>query len=227
MGKTLNHKLNCISATVVVILSISSSLNAQIDTLQNPKQFLFPEFSRGTITMKDGQELILRLNYNIVSEKMVFIRNGQLYGMKNQETVDTVYLAFKKFIPVGKVFYEVGLVAPVSLFIQNRSTIQSPMKEGPYGIKSDNSSTVSLTRIQTDNNVYKLTSNRDLIIKPRPVYWVRINDSFSSFETEKQLINILPDLGNEIKQYIRQNKTKFINPEDIIKLIIYCNSLKN
>jgi hypothetical protein len=226
MRKILLHRFSCLSVTLMALLSISSGLKAQVDTLQNPKQFLFPGFSRGTVAMKDGKEIILRMNYNIASEKMAFIQDGKLFEMKNQESVDTVYLAFRKFVPVGKVFYEVGPQSHISMFIQHRCTIQSPPQEGPYGTKSEVSSSVSLTSIEVNNNVYKLTGNQKMIIKPREVYWIRINDSFSSFETEKQLINILPDLGDQIKQYIRQNKTKFTDPDSIVKLIVYCNSLK-
>jgi hypothetical protein len=166
------------------------------------------------------------LNYNIVTGNMVFMQKGQIYDMINYNAVDTVYMQGRKFIPVGKVFYEVTLEATLPLFIQYKGKIQLPPKPAAYGGTSEISSSTYINNLSLGNDVYRLKNDPNLIIKPETVYWISINNSLSSFQTEKQLLIILPDLKNEIKQYIKQNKLKFANPGDIRKLIVYCNSLK-
>jgi hypothetical protein len=157
---------------------------------------------------------------------MVFIQRGQVYDMLNQEAVDTIFMQNRKFIPVEKIFYEVALEAPISLFIQHRGKIQPPPKPAAYGGTSEVSSSTYINNISLGNDVYRLKNDPNLIIKTEKVYWININNTLSSFQTEKQLLIILPDLKNEIKQYIKQKKLKFDKPDDIIKLIVYYNSLK-
>ncbi len=57
--------------------------------------------------MKGGKTNTATMNYNTVTEKMVFISNDKYYDLTNPETVDTVILNGCKFVPVGKSFYEV------------------------------------------------------------------------------------------------------------------------
>ena len=54
-------------------------------------QFLFPEFSMSKVKMKNGNIQSIRLNYNTVSEKMVYQKDDNLYDMLNTDMIDTVY----------------------------------------------------------------------------------------------------------------------------------------
>lgn len=220
------ERIKIVTNVMVFLTCFAIQLKAQTDTLQNPGQYLFPEFTKSPVTMKTGRNIFLMLNYNIVTEKMVFIQKGQIYDMIIYATVDTVYMQGRKFIPVGKVFYEVTLEAPISLFIQHKGNIQSPPRPAAYGGTSEISSSTYINNISLGNDVYRLKNDPNLIIKPETVYWISINNSLSSFQNEKQLLNIIPDHSNEIKKYIKQNKLKFDNPNDVLKLIVYCNSLK-
>ena len=49
------------------------------------------------------------------------------------ETIDTVYIQNRKFIPEGKVFYEVATNTPVALFIQHKSDIIPPGNNTGFG----------------------------------------------------------------------------------------------
>jgi len=205
-------------------LCIITGLSAQSDTLKHPEQFLFPEFSRGKVSMKTGGDIDLVLNYNIISEKIVFVQNGKILGLGKPGSVDTVYIQDKKLVPVGKAFFAVLAGSPVSLLIQYKGLIRQPPKMDSYGRASEASSTTSINSMKVGNEFYTLT-DQDIIINKEIVYWIRINDSIQSFRDANQLIKIFPDFKNEIRSYIRQNKTKFGNSDDILKLTIYCNGL--
>jgi len=47
--------------------------------------------------------------------------------------VDTVYLNDSKFVPEGKIFYEVLLSGPIDLFIQNKGDLMPAGKPVGYG----------------------------------------------------------------------------------------------
>lgn len=224
MKNKLFHGVNCICISLVVLLSNSHEIVAQTDSLPNPEQFLFREFSAGTVVPKTGSRLTLILNYSIVTEKMVFIQRRKIYELINPGSVDTIYLQNRKFVPVGKSFYEVLSETPVLLFVQHKGDVQQPVKTDPYGRSSQASATTSVYNMKVSNIFYTL-SDPDVVIKQEKIYWVSVNNSQMSFKDATQLLKIFPELKIEIRTYIKQNNTKFGKTDDILKLITYCNSL--
>jgi hypothetical protein len=203
---------------------ISFSLHAQSDQFTNLDQFLFPEFSKAGLKMKTGTDMTLILNYNTLTQNMVLLKNGQLYDMQNQESVDTVYLHNRKFIPFGKLFYEVIVNAPVPFFIQYKSNLRETGTPAGYGVTSTTSSSTYVTSFEHSDNYYNLKLPPKFQIKLSPVCWVRINGNNLSFITERQLLKIFPDQAEEIKQFIRGSKLRIENREDLIKIGIFCNN---
>lgn len=212
---------------VFILLIVTCQTEAQTtEEIKNPQQFLYPEFTKTTVAMKAGRDLTMMINYNVVTEKMVFLQKGDIYDMVYYESVDTVYLNGSKFIPVAKVFYEVALEAPVPLFIQHKGKIQSPPKPAAYGGTSEISSSTYISNIPLGTDVYRLKNEAELIIRPETVYWIQIDGTLQNFLTDSQFLNLVPDLKNPMKQYIRENKIKFKSGEDVVKLISYLNTLR-
>jgi hypothetical protein len=173
--------------------------------------------------MRNGQNQKILLNYNTVSEKMVYQKDEDLYDMVNTEMVDTVYLQKSKFIPVGKVFYEVLLVAPVALFVQHAGTLIPPGTPAGYGGTSQVSNTKQLSSVELSTGYYNLKLPRDYSVKVEPVYWIRKKDSMSAFTNERQFLKIFPGSETILKQYIKERKIKFSRLSDMVKLVSFCN----
>lgn len=224
MNKDIFFRFCCLSVSVLVQICISSGLRAQTDKLKYHEQFLFPEFMSGKIAMKTGKDFDMILNYNIISEKITFIQRGKIFDLTNPGSVDTIYLHNRKFIPVGKVFYEVLAEAPFVLFVQHKGIVKEPTRTDSYGSLSEASSSSSLKYL-TDGSDLNTLTDQNLIIKKEDVYWIRRNDSIQSFKDATQFVKIFPDIKSEIRVYIRQNKLKFENSDDILKLVNYSNNL--
>ena len=192
--------------------------------LKNPKQFLFPEFTTGRVTLRTGQGYDVLLNYNIVSEKINFIQQGKILNLANSNSVDTIFLEGRKFIPVEKVFYEVLSEKPFPLFVQHKAKVKQPPKRDSYGNVPETASSTSLRYLVTDVDYYKL-ADKEVIIENVKVYWMKINNSMLSFRDKSQFMKIFPDFQDEIKSYIRKEKIKFGNSDDVKKLVVYCNTL--
>jgi hypothetical protein len=188
-------------------------------------QFLFPGFSMSTVRMKNGQNQNISLNYNIVSETMVYQKGEQLYDMTKTEMIDTVYIRNSKFIPFGKVFYEVLLVAPTSLFLQHTGSVIPPGTPAGYGGTSQVSSTKQLSSVQHSGGYYNLKLPMDYTVQVNPVYWVRIENNYSSFINERQFLKLFPDKEAELKKYIKQRQIKFSRLSDIVKLVSYYDEI--
>lgn len=215
MKQVILHRFKGLSFLIMFLLICSIKLPAQTNVTQDLTQYLFPEFSKSTVKMKKGGDITLMLNYNTVTERMVFEQKDQFFDMVNQETVDTAYLQNRKFVPFGKAFYEVLVNAPVSLFIQHRSNLMAPGKPAAYGGTSEVSASTYLSSIYLETGFYNFKLPSDYKVKASPVNWVRINDNLSSFFNERQFLKIFPQKEGELKKFIKENKIKFEKHEDL------------
>jgi len=210
---------------MVLILSLSLPLKSQTTSDGSSPQFLFPGFTTGKVKMKNGTSQTAILNYNTVSEKMVYEKDGNLYDMVNTEMMDTVFVQNSKFVPVGKVFYEVLLVAPISLFVQHKGDLLPPGAPAGYGGTSQVSNTKLLTSVQLSSGYYNLKLPADYIVKADPVYWIRKDNNMYSFINEKQFLKIFPGKEGDLKQFIKQNRIKFNKLSNLVSLVEHCNEL--
>ena len=112
-----NHSRNFIVYLSLLAFSCTPiRLKAQTDTVTYPEQFLFPHFSTAKVLMKGGNAYDMLLNYNSVFEKVVIVQKNLISDLSNTGSVDTIYLAGRKFVPAGQVFYELLCDRPIVLF---------------------------------------------------------------------------------------------------------------
>jgi hypothetical protein len=210
----------------IILYSIIFDLDAQSEQFKNLPQYLFPDFSTSTIKMKVGKSMNLILNYNIISGKMVFLQKDQVFDMVNPDATDTVFINDRKFIPVGKVFYEVLIEKPVYLYIEHKGKIEEPGKPAAYGGTSQVSSSSYLSGVEMNSSFYNMKLPGELIVKSDQVFWISINSNKYSFNNERQFAKIFPGKEDMIKSYIKDHHSKFENLQDVKKLVLYCYGLK-
>jgi hypothetical protein len=217
----------CAGKTLIfcLIMGLSLPLKAQPDQEGISPQFLFTQFSMGIVKMKNGRSQTTSLNYNTVSERMVYDQNGQIYDIINQEQIDTVILNERKFVPYGKIFHEVLLIAPVSLFVEYKGELLPPGAPAGYGGTSQVSNTKLMSSVQLSSGFYNLKLPSDYLVKVDPIYWIRKDSSMSSFLSERQFLKIFPDKESELKKYLKQYKVRFDRVPDLIRLVGFCNEL--
>lgn len=222
------HNFQSILVTLIILFfssNLCSSLKAQTNPDGSTPQFLFPDFSIGKVRMKNDNLQSIMLNYNTVSEKMVFEKGGNLYDMVNTDLIDTVYVQESKFVPVGKVFYEVLLLAPISLLVQYQGDLVPPGAVAGYGGTSQVSNTKQLTSVQLSSGYYNLKLPKDYAVKVDLIYWIRKGNIMVSYTNERQFLKIFPDRVKEIKEFINKQKIKFDKLQDQIRLTEHCNKL--
>jgi hypothetical protein len=211
---------------MVYVLSISLPIKSQTISDGNSPQFLYPDFTSGTVKMKNGKSQIADLNYNTVSEKIVYEKDGKIFDLINTEMVDTIFLQDTKFVPVGKIFHEVLLVAPISLFVQHKGDLIPPGTPAGYGGTSQVSSTKMLTSVQLSGGYYNLKLPDDFQVKVDLVFWIRKDNTMNSFMNERQFVKYFPGKEALVKKFIKENRIKFNNPANMVKLVQYCNEMK-
>src|SRR6478609_3440463 len=119
-------------------------------------QYLFKDFAEGSVLQKSGTVTKTTLNYNTLTQEMIFKQGDQFLALDKLYEIDTVFLKNKKFVPAGEVFYEVGTLTPISLFIQHASEIIPPGGETGYG-KSQTSAITHVTDLKSSGRAYALS----------------------------------------------------------------------
>lgn len=208
-----------------MIFLATSVLEAQPEGVKNYAQFLFPDFSVGVVKMKNLERVNLALNYNVVTQKMVFMQKNQIFDIVGYSQVDTVYIHERKFVPSDNVFYEVIVNAPVSLFIQHKGKIVPPSKPAAYGGTSELSSSRYINNLPMGNDVYRLDSDTPVNIEPDPLIWIRKDNEMYPVFNQKSLMKIFSDRKNELKEFISKNHIDAKNPQDLMRVVKYYNQL--
>jgi hypothetical protein len=223
MIKQIFRSTSGLQLVIAFLLIQCIPANSQIEKYQNLPQYLNPDFAVSRVKMKAGKDMNILLNYNIVTERMVFFQKEQAYDLLNQGTVDTIYMNECRFIPYEKAFLEVIPGSKLTFFIQHRGRVLPAAKPAAYGGTSEVSSSTYLTRIDLNSGIYNMKLNDELRIKFDPLYWVKLNDNMQSFANEKMLLKLFPGKEEIIKQYIRKNKLKFDKRDDLLKIWRFCD----
>jgi hypothetical protein len=126
---------------------------------------------------------------------------------------------------MGKVFYEVLVSGPSSLFYQHAGNLKKPSRPAAYGGTSEVSSSTYINNLPLGNDVYRMEKNKEVVVEDKSVIWIRKNNLMYAVIDKKHLFAALTDKKEELKQYIRKNEVKIDNPYQMTDLINYYNGL--
>jgi hypothetical protein len=213
--------LNTISILVLVYLSFVIPINAQIISEGAFAQFLYTDFTDGKVTFKNGTSNSFKLNFNTLTGKIVYLKDGALYDIVNPDIIDTIFLHQTKFIPIENTFFEVLLDAPISFYVQYIGKLLSPENRSKFGIDTQ----IPNVELKTlsgasygDKNFYRLV-RIDLI------YWIKFFGKMVTFANKSDFLKLYPIKKPELEQFIKQNHIKFYNPSDVKRLVEYFNTI--
>jgi len=196
---------------------------AQVDNVKQLTQYLFPDFAEGSVLQKSGTVVKTRLNYNTLTQEMIFKQGDQFLALDKLYDIDTVFLENKKFVPAGEVFYEVGTLTPISLFIQHASEIIPPGGETGYG-KSQTSAITHVTDLKSSGRAYALSLPDEYTFRNQTTYLLRKDGNFITVKNVKDVKKVFQAKENLIDDFVKTNKISFKKDEDVIKLIEFCNA---
>lgn len=188
--------------------------------------YIFPEFKNGTVLMKSGQQHQALLNYNTLSEEMIFEDKGRKLAISKEEKekVDTVFIEGRKFFVLNGRFAELIYRSGYELYAEYRCDVKYPGKPAGYGGTSETSSVSTYSGVYSGGVLYELKLPDDFKIKPYIIYWLKKDGVINKFVNLKQLNKIFSDRKDLIKEYISSNNPDFNDRESLIRLIRYLES---
>ena len=223
-------KKTIFKSVLTISLFITSCFYGIINYAQDKSEsisthYVLPEFEKGIVLMKDGHTVEAIVDYNMISEEMIFEKGGTRLAMDKIETIDTVYLGSRKFVPYEKYFLEILLEDQVSLFIRHKLNILQSGSPAGYGGTTETGAAHSISYLVGSGSLYKLQLPSEYHLTDASQFWIKKDSSFFRIGTERQILDIFPEKSKEIKQFIRQNKINLRKEKDVITLINKCNQL--
>lgn len=227
MNKLFNFCFTGSTLSIFLSVIFISSLNAQIrgELKTKPEHFIFSEFVNGSVILKKGDTINVSANYNFLNEEMIFDDNGTKHAIGKLDSINAVYLEFHKFIPVGKVFYELAVDGPIALFIQHRGKVVSKGTPAGYGGTSQLASSTVITSMTGSGRIHELNTPEEYDIVNTTLFYVRKDDVMYSANSLRDIQKILPEKSEAIKEFIKKRNTDFKNISEMKILTGYLNGL--
>ena len=211
---------------ILISSLISVSSYAQTKYIET-SHYLFPEFTQGIILMKDGKRNDALLNYNSLTEEMIFENNGQKKAIATNEIllVDTVFIEGRKFVVQNGKFFELVYHSKWELFIEHKCNVEEAGKPAGYGGTTQTGAATSVSSLYSQGRVvYDLKLPDDYKTKPYINYWLEKNGELYEFINMRELKKLYEDKKDLLKKYLKSNRVNYQNQESIIQLIKYLES---
>jgi hypothetical protein len=204
---------------------ISGSSLAQQDQTELT-HYVFPEFTNGIVLKKNGIKHETLLNYNSLTEEMVFEERGRKMAMAENEVIltDTVFIQDRKFIVLNGKFVEYLDHSTWVLYIEYKCRVKDPSMPSGYGGTSETSSTTVLSTFISNGTIYEMNLPGNFTAEPYFYYWLNQNGEASRFTNLRQLRKLYKGKEDLFKEYVKDNDVKYTNKQSVIRFIEYLES---
>jgi len=210
--------MRTIRNVVVLIFVVGCcGVNAQPVKLTH---YVFNSFQQGKVKVKSGVTSEQTLNYNILTNEMIFDDAGRMMAIGNAANVDTVYIQGRKFVPAEGKFYELLTNTLLPLLLEFTATTEAPTASVGYGNASKATNATSISKLVKSGNVYGLKLPDDFKVIPGFTFRILKAGKYEKAGSAKQLGSIFPEQKKRISELIRKNDTRFFNRNDLIKLVL-------
>jgi hypothetical protein len=214
---------------VSFIFAISSG-HAKADDGDSVKTFLFPQFEKGYVVLKEGNaQLPAQLNYDLIEERMLYIEAEDVMNELNAEAVMAVVIGGHSFFPAGKKqsFYErIETDNNKEYYVGHKTKALSKGKASSYGTYSQTASVSGLAVTNSNGNLYLLGPDEKIEGIDESAVFIKNGKKFEKINSLKSLVKFFKSHQAEIEAYSNENKTNFNKIENVKAIIHYSFSLQ-
>jgi hypothetical protein len=187
--------------------------------LKSVTHYLFPEFIKGDVLMKTGIRNEAVLNYNSITEEMIFEYRGTKLALGQLDLVDTIYIEDRKFIPMGNIFIELLFKSEYSLYVAHKCKIKDPGKPAGYGGTSQTSAITTYSSYFSGGRFYEMSLPEGVETQSSVEYWLEKDGKMNKFLSVRQLSKLFSEKENAFKSYIKKHDVEYDDQASIVELI--------
>lgn len=201
---------------ILNLLVIVSSAQEKKKTITH---YLFPEFTQGEVLMKKGVVKEALLNFNALTEEMIFEANGIKLAVAQLELIDTIYINGRKFFPLNGKFFEVLYRSKYDLYAEHKCSVNDPGKPAGYGTSSQTGAATTYSTFFSGNRVYEMNLPESIETTPFTIYYLKKDGNLIKFISLKQLMKELPEKSSLFKKFIREKDISYDDPQSLVRLV--------
>jgi len=169
--------------------------------------------------MRKGGTTVTMLNYNSVTEEMIFDNNGKKLAIGPVDQIDTIFIDDRIFLPLENKFVELIYHNKWDLYAAHKCSLIDPGKPAAYGGTSQTSATTSYSSILAGGQIYQLALPEGIGVKPYTDYWLKKDGKMNLFLNIRQLSKLFDDKSDLFKKQVKERKVNYENQESIVELI--------
>lgn len=187
---------------------------------KEPSHYVFPDFEPGVVRMKNGNAIRAMLNYNTLSEEMVFLEGGEKRAIVDEQLkdIDTVYIGDRKFFKLDGAFVELLQQSPYQFYAAYKGKMKAPERASAFGTTSQTSSNFSYSPTLSVGAIYDINLPQGTKVTRETSYWLQKDGKQEEAKNLNQLLKLY-DNKNAGKDYAKSNKLDFENPKDMLQLV--------
>lgn len=210
---------------LISLIATISGLSAQ----EGQPEYLFNDFQKSLIYYKDGRVFGVKVNYSLARNAFMFIDENDNNNIKlfdEPDMVRTLKIGNRIFQLAPKGLAQERLNQEPYLAVTFRGRSRPQGKQVGYGGRSETASVDSYSSIQASGHSYKLETEKIIIGDVEKRYTMKKNGKEKNFQTPKQFLKLYPKEQQEpIKAYIKSNKIDFDDPQQVLQLVKYAETL--
>jgi hypothetical protein len=183
--------------------------------------YVFEDFKNGMVLMKDGTSRGAVLNYNSLSEEMVFSEKGKKWAIADEEIlrIDSIFIENRVFFLLNNKFVELLFNSDTEFYAEYRCNVQSPGRPTAYGGTSRSTTSTSYGQLTYQTHIYELKLPDEFEVDPYIIYWLKKDGELHRILNLRQLNKIYSDKRNLIRDYQKENHVIFKQPETVVRFI--------
>lgn len=187
--------------------------------------FLFPEFSKATVLQKGGGVAEAMMDYNVITQEMMFAQEGKNLVLDDVSKIDTVYINSRRFVPVKDAFYERLTNTPVSLYVQHKSTAVNSSNAEGAGNNNAIGGFVGAKQVKGSSKLdkYAMQLPAGFALRAENVFYLQKDGPFFPATDAKKIAKAFPGKEEQVAAYIKENNLNLADQAGLIKLTEYLN----
>jgi hypothetical protein len=220
------------------VMILSGSLSAQIfepvtvkagmkvmDCFPLAERYRYPEFITGWIKVKSGVISDTKLNFNILSGEMEYIRNKDTLVIANKKDIRYIAVVQDTFYYDKGYYMEQVTSGPLKVVLKQYIKLKETQKQDSYGTSSAGAAVTSYSYLPAGGSFYKLIANADMVFQRTLEYYLSDQNGGFIQYTKKNVLQLFPQHEDKIKAYLKSNKVNFEKRDDLIRLAGFLSAL--
>ena len=210
-----------------LLLSIFSSRFAIANDDESVKVYLFPQFEKGYVILKDNvTRIAAEFNYDLVEERMLYLEADNSLAELDANAVNLVVIGDRFFIPAkNKSFYEEIEVGNNAFYISHKTKLMSKGKAAGYGTYSQTSAISGLTISTNAGKSYLLGPDEKIEGIDESFICLKNGKNFTKINSLKSLVQFFKSNKAEIEAFSKEKNTNFNKIKSVKAIVEFAFSL--